>query len=270
MHKHPFHEYRQHAVEKSRVGHITKCYAAGGTVRREEAEEAAPTAQRAKRGGMMAEGKKAKHRADRVQRARGGRTKGKGATHVNVIIGGQKDNNPMPVPVPAPAPGGGPPMPPPAMDAGVGPRIGSPVPGGGPMPMIPRKSGGRVKNGPAYDEGIRAGTQVQHSDGKGATNTKANLDRGRPITFKSGGKVVSFHAKDKAVGAGSLAQHKKEHAAMGLTKRATGGRTEAPPYGEAMGPKLPGGAGTGESRIAQAGRARSRYAKPMKETNGAR
>lgn len=239
---HPFHEHKQHKVEKQRVGHITRGYASGGAVRHEEAEEAESTAKRAKRGGMMAEGKKAKHRHDRMPRAKGGRAKGKGATHVNVIIGGQKDNTPpMPVPVPA----GGPPMPPPGMGAmAPHPPIGSPPPGAGAVPMIPRKKGGRVKSGPAYDEGKRNGTQVQHSDGLGSTNTKANLDRGRPVTFKAGGKVVSF--------------------------RATGGRTEAPPYGKAMGPDLEAGVLTGEGRLKQAKRGASRYAKPMRETNGAR
>lgn len=311
MHKHPHHEHRQHKVERARVAHLTKGYASGGAVRHEEAEESEPTARKArKRGGMMAEGKKAKHRRDRAMRAKGGRAKhradggsaadpvpydqmskeerdrmndatnavgqgrakggrvgkGKGATHVNVIIGGQKDNAPMPVPVPA----GGAPMaaPPPAMGAGLAPHppISSPPPGAGAVPMIPRAKGGRVKDGPAYREGIRAGTAVQHSDGKGQTNTKANLNRGRPITFADGGKVES-------VGKGSLMQHAKEHARLKAEgkMRAAGGAVEAEGRGKmGGGPKLPGGVVAGESRIAQASRAKSRFAKPTREEDGAR
>jgi hypothetical protein len=104
--------------------------------------------------------------------------------------------------------------------------------------------GGAAKSGPAWDEGKKAGTQVQHSDGKGTTNTKANLDRGRVVTFKSGGKVKSFYAR--------------------------GGAVEAPGPGKGMGPDLESGSISGEARLEKAGRARSRYAKGMKETNGAR
>ena len=185
------------------------------------------------------EGKKAKHRRDRVTRARGGKVgHKKGATHVNVIVnGGGKE--PMPIPVPA----GGPPMPPPGMAPPPVAGLGGPPPGmppGGPPPgMIPpRARGGKVKSGPAWEEGRRDGTQVQPSPGKGQTNTPENLHRGRPITFSSGGVVKSF--------------------------RAYGGRTEAP-KGMGGGPKLPGGVVSGESRLVQAARTKRRYAKPIHE-----
>ena len=105
--------------------------------------------------------------------------------------------------------------------------------------MPPRARGGGVKSGPAWEEGKKSGTQVQHSDGLGHTNTAANLERGRPVTFMSGGRVRSFYAGGKVGKMGG-------------------------------GPDLPGGAVTGETRIAQAGRAKRGYAKPMKETDGAR
>lgn len=234
-HKHPFHEHRQNSVERSRVAKMTKGYASGGAVTcDDDGDEAMPAAKRKRGGAMMAEGKKAKHRRDRMPRAKGGRAnKGKGATHVNVIIGGQKDNAP---PVPIPVPAGGPPMPPPGL-AGMAPHptIGSPPPGAGAVPMLPRKKGGRVKSGPAYDEGKRNGTQVSHVPAK-EPDIK-NLGRGKPITFKSGGKVKSFYAKGGAVESSQ----------------------EVSPAS-----KLPGGVAGGEARLAQSARARSKFSKPMK------
>lgn len=247
---------------------MTKRYrASGGGVRCEEPEER-------KHGGKVkeldrgAEGKKAKRRGDRVTRAKGGRTTHgrnaeiemagmerearahggkvghkKGATHVNVIVNGG-DKGAMPVPMPPPAMAGPPPGPPPVAGLG-GPPPGMP-PGGPPpgMPPMPgRARGGSVKSGRAWEEGKRLGTKVQHSDGKGTTNTKANLDRGRAVTFATGGGVVSFN---------------------------TGGKVEAPGPGKGMGPKFEGGAAGGEARKEKMGRAKRGYASPMKETDGAR
>jgi hypothetical protein len=93
-----------------------------------------------------------------LARARGGRAKhkGKGATHVNVIIGhpgaGAAAGGVNPVP-PVVGPAGGPPMPPPGMPPG-GPPPGMPPglaagkpPGGIPPGMIPpRKRGGKVEH----------------------------------------------------------------------------------------------------------------------------
>lgn len=235
---HPFAEHRQNKVEKSRVGHITRGYASGGAVHGDEKQDRKLFGKMIREHDREPEGKKGKRRADRITRAKGGRVK-KGATHVNVIVNGGGDKQPMPVPVPAPAMAGPPPGPPMPPVAG----LGGPPPG---MPaMPPRARGGSVKSGPAWEEGRRLGTQVQHSGGKGTTNTPENLDRGRPITFKSGGKVKSFYARGGAV------------------------ESDGKP-GKQMGPKLPGGVASGETRIEQAGRAKRSYAKPIKEVDGAR
>lgn len=243
---HPYAEHRQHKVERSRVASMTsKCRASGGKVHADEAQD------RKLFGKMLKEvkdpeGKKAKHRRDRVMRAHGGKVGHgkKGATHVNVIVnGGGKE--PMPVPMPPPAMAGPPPGPPPGPVAGLGgPPPGMPPGAGGMPPMPPRARGGSVKSGPAWEEGKKAGTQVTHRSGMATTNTPENLDRGRQITFKSGGKVRSFYAK--------------------------GGKVEAPGPGKGMGPDLPGGTVAGETRIAQASRAKRNYKGPMKETDGAR
>jgi len=239
---HPFSEHRQSRVEKSRVASMTKnCRASGGRVHADEKEDRKLFGKMLKEHDKAPEGKKAKRRADRVTRAHGGKVGHgkKGATHVNVIVnGGDKGAVPVPMPPPAMAP---PPGPPPGPVAGLGgpppPGMGGPPPGMPPMP--PRARGGGVKSGPAWEEGKKSGTQVQHSDGLGHTNTAANLERGRPVTFMSGGRVRSFYAGGKVGKMGG-------------------------------GPDLPGGAVTGETRIAQAGRAKRGYAKPMKETDGAR
>lgn len=235
---HPYAAHRQSKVERERVRPITKnCRASGGRVGCEEADER-------KRGGKVEkrvhepEGKMAKRRADRVMRAKGGKVGKVGKKHstVNVIVnGGGKE--PMPIPMPSPAMAGPPPGPP---VAGLGgPPAGMPPGGlGGMPPMPPRARGGKVKSGPAWEEGIKAGTQVSHRAGKATTNTPENLDRGRQVTFASGGKVKSFFANGKP--------------------------------GKEMGPKNPGGVATGETRIAQASRAKRGYAKPMKEVDGAR
>lgn len=168
-----------------------------------------------------------------VKRARGGRTKAKHAkTNVNVIVAPQGGQHPpmpgpgagMPPPMPAP-----PPRPPMAPPPGPGGMPGAPPMGGAPMPgMPPRRtggrayaSGGRVADGPAYKEGIKNGTQVQHTDGKGDGK---DIGRGRVVTFWAGGKVES-------------------------------------PKGVAKATKLPGGSGGGEARLVKEKRAARDYAK---------
>lgn len=228
---HPYASERQSKVERSRVPHITRGYASGGVV------TAAPVAPKpnakASRPKFAVGGAVAPARQDRPNRARGGRTKSKG-TNVNVIIGSPAGANaapppgvagPMPVPVPvappprpvmAPPPGpGGPPM------AAAGP--------GGPPPGMPiRSSGGRayasggaVKSGPAFEEGKRLGTKVQHAPGK---MDGKDIGRPRVVTFKTGG----------AVNAQPTGQH---------------------------GPKFKGGAGGGIARIEKEERADKKYAK---------
>jgi hypothetical protein len=123
----------------------------------------------------------------RVNRASGGRTKGK--TTVNVIIGGQRAAAPTP-PMPPPpmaAPGPvGPPRPPPMMPPPPGgpPGGGMPIGGaplgaaGAPPPGVPpmlRARGGRVEVATAgkHDYG-KAGV---HSFGKGGTREGVSLKR---------------------------------------------------------------------------------------------
>lgn len=91
-----------------------------------------------------------------IARARGGRAKHKGSTHVNVIVapqGGAGAGGPPPGPSPqlaalaagAHPPMGGPPMPPPgAPPMGAGPMA---PPSGGPPPMPMRARGGKVMGG---------------------------------------------------------------------------------------------------------------------------
>lgn len=119
-----------------------------------------------KRGGRVRDREKAEARASGgevpgrafgggvISRARGGRSRAKGATHVNVIIQQPSGNTPVvPPPVIPPVGVGGPP---PAMKPpGAPPGVGGPPMGGMPMPpppglpppgMIPpRKRGGRIE-----------------------------------------------------------------------------------------------------------------------------
>lgn len=81
--------------------------------------------------------------------------------------------------------------------------------------------GGAVKSGPAWEEGLKNGTQVQHDDGKNDGN---NIGRGRQVTFWAGGKVEA-------------------------------------PKGVAKATKLPGGAGGAKARLAKEHRAERDYAK---------
>ena len=189
---HPFEEHKNHKVAKQRVGHILKGYAHGGAVVHQERASGGAVAARSE--ALRAEGKSAPHRVDR---AKGGRVKG---TTVNVMVapqGGGGEAKPVPVPVPA----GGPPpgMPPPGLGAGpppgpvvparppiIAPGAGGP-PGGMPPGMPMRAKGGRV--GAAWKEGVRNGTQVQHSDGK---NDGGLIDHHRAmLTRKRGGGVES-------------------------------------------------------------------------------
>ncbi len=152
-------------------------------------------------------------------------------------------------------------MPPPgAMPPGgaMPPRPMMPAPG---MPM--RARGGRIKDGPAFQEGLRAGTQVSHTDGK---SDGKNIGRGRVVTFKTGGGVIRpFRAGGGGVGqtsgtAGPGLPYKptykrtKEPLAPDVEGRAAGGKIESP-KGVAPATKLPGGSGGGEARLVKERRA---------------
>ena len=83
-----------------------------------------------------------------------------------------------------------------------------------------RAAGGRVKSGPAWKEGLRSGTQVQHAPGK---NDRADIGRGKPITYKTGGRIEASNRVEPAT-------------------------------------RLPGGSGGGEARLSKEKRARRDYA----------
>ena len=273
---HPHQEHREHLVSKSRVGHITRGYATGGAVHDDAKQDAEmlkakvkPSALKA-RGGKI-EGKSAKHRLDRgmPKRANGGKVgKKKGATTVNVIVaghGGQPGAPPGPPPgigaaAPTPMPPPRPPMPPPGM-AGPGMPPGGMPPGGPPMmprakggrvkggelehqnktssalPM--RASGGKVKNGPAWEEGLRNGTKVQHSSDKGEEMAEgAHMRKQRKeYNYKTGGAVKGVSVDEKPpIKVGE----------MGLS----GTKCDTSPF-----PKMKHAAGGGEGRLEKAKKA---------------
>lgn len=236
---HPHQEHRAHKVEKERVhelyGHkmpdkagtmaaahdVPSAYAKGGRVN-------APKA-------FADGGAVAKPRADK--RARGGGTKHKKGTTINIVNSGGHPAMPGPMagigaapPMIAPRP----PMPavPPGMPPG-GPPSLAPTSGPPGAPMM-RTAGGRayakggaVKSGPSWDESIKAGTKPHNSPGK---NDIKDIGRGKAITYNKGGavpmKMVSFMA------------------------RARGGAIESP-QGVDPKTKLPGGSGGGEARLAK-------------------
>ena len=145
-------------------------------------------------------------------------------------------------------------MPPPgAMPPGgaMPPRPGMPPPG---MPM--RARGGRIKDGPAFQEGLNAGTQVQHSDGK---SDGKDIGRGRVVTFWAGGKVgQTSGTAGPGVSYKPTSKRTKEPLAPEV-KRAMGGRAEAPKGVEAASKAMPGGAGGGEGRLTKERRAEKNY-----------
>jgi hypothetical protein len=269
---HPYNEHRDHKVQHSRVHHIAKGHASGGRVEHSDAAEDRKMVKAMVRPGALKEhGGAAKHRADRPNRARGGRTgkKHSGKTVVNVITHGG------PVPAP-PTPGGPPgagappitapvPAPPPRP-----PMAGPPgPPGPGPMPpMMPRARGGRVGatkgdstkpaptggggDGPAFKEGVRSGTHVSHSPNK---DDAKDIGRGKAITYAKGGKVPQTPTGTGNAGGGRRLV--SVWAGGSVPGRKTGGRI----YSEKgpMAPEFEGGAGGGEARLEKAKRARSHY-----------
>lgn len=196
---HPFNKFRQSNVERTRVGNITKGLKTGGRAVHKDAEQDKALIKNmlGKELGEIG-GVKAAFRADRPNRAAGGKVGKKATTTiVNVITGGAQQP-----PAPPPAPPMMPPPPPPP-DAGMppggpppgagGPPMGLP-PGGPPMPM--RARGGKVGAG-------SGGTKVQHDPGK--NDLGKNLNRPRVVTFATGGGVKSFTAyrgRNSAGGAG--------------------------------------------------------------------
>lgn len=135
-----------------------------------------------------------------AERARGGRTKGKG-THVNVIVAPQGAAAPPPPPVLPVPPAGMMPPKPPMMPP---PGAGGPPPMGGPMPppglmgapgapggmppglMPPRAKGGRVHADEAEDKDLIKKTLRE----EGLTRSDSEVKRAR------GGKITSIHDMD--------------------------------------------------------------------------
>src|SRR5882762_5482491 len=79
---HPFNEHRAHKHEKARVSHIVGSYASGGAVHSDEAEDRKMVKSMVRGSALKADGKKAKHRADRVSRTK--RDRGGGVTRLGV------------------------------------------------------------------------------------------------------------------------------------------------------------------------------------------
>lgn len=193
---HPFAAHREHHVEKQRVAHIAKHRASGGGVHSDEKQDRKLFKKMIAEHDREAEGKKSKHRRDRVARAKGGKVgkKGKGATHVNVIVGAQHPNAPAPMMAPH-APMAPPPAPPPAPPA-IPPAAMAGLAGGAPGVPPMRARGGALKSGPAYDEGRKAGTQVQHSPA--LSSTIKNMGRGKAVTYAKGGRVEAPQGVESA------------------------------------------------------------------------
>ena len=271
---HPFSEHRQTKKEHSRVAHITKAYASGGAVHADEKADVKLIKAKVKKTALKMGGEHPKHRADK--RARGGRTKMKKGTTVNIINSPGHAMGGAPMMPPGGMPGAMPPHPPmpPAMGAmppgapgAPPPAAMPPMPPGGAMPprpgMMPppgmpmRAKGGRVKDGPAWEEGLKSGTQVQHTDGK---SDGKNIGRGRVVTFRAGGSVgQTSGTAGPGVPYKPTYKRTKEPIAEEV-KRATGGKVEAP-KGVEKASRLPGGSGGGEARLAKQHRAERDYAK---------
>jgi hypothetical protein len=215
---HSHQTHRSHLVEKQRVSHITRGYAHGGKVHDDEAEdeklirkEVKPSALKKRAAGGRIEGRAAGGRLDR-----GGRKK-KGGTHVNVIVApgaGGAGATPVappspvgaaPVPVPPPRP---PMMPPGAPMAGPGMPPGMPPRAHG--GRVQRTSGGRIKNGPAWAEGLRNGTQVQHVPGNSDGERIAEHKGVKKVrTFAKGGSVYPHMRYGAGGGEGRLEKARK-------------------------------------------------------------
>ncbi len=188
---HPFQSHREDKIMGSRVAHIAKGHANGGAVSPAKAVHAHEKHMHKgeKETKLATGGAVAKPRLDRY--ARGGKVKPKGTTNVNVIITSPQSAEKPPADLPLVGAGMLPPTPP---VAAASPP--PPMPPGAP-PMLPpgmpmRARGGRISDGPAWKEGLKNGTKVQHTDGK---NDGDDIYRGRQITYKRGGAVEASNAK---------------------------------------------------------------------------
>jgi len=150
---HPYQEHRATKVEHRRVAHIAKGHKSGGAVEHgDEAADKSLVRRMVKKTAMRMDGGRVNGRADKPNRARGGRTKGHGKTNVNVIVGHPGPAGAMAGPGLVPPPMA--PRLPPGAPPGMGPA-GS-LPPGGPAGLPPgagapglppglRRAGGRVR-----------------------------------------------------------------------------------------------------------------------------
>lgn len=144
-----------------------------------------------------------------TSRARGGRTKHKSGTHVNVIVAPQGGNQApaggiMPHPIMPPGgPGAPPPMPPPGagappmmppggpMMAGARPPM-MPPPGATPPGMMPRKRGGRVSHSDEAEDKALVKKMVKGSALKAEGGRVGTLaDQGLTAARARGGRLAS-------------------------------------------------------------------------------
>lgn len=212
---HPFNSLREHKVQHSRVAHIAGGKASGGAVSAAAAVHAHEKHlhKGEKETRFAAGGAVGKSRLDRY--ARGGKVKGKAATNVNIVIAPQGGEQKPSLPPAMSAGVGVPPMPPPHPPM-------MPPPGGPPgmppgMPM-PHRDGGRayakggaVKDGAAWKEGRRNGTQVKNTPGK---NDTKDIVRPKQITFRRGGAVEASNAKGPKLTAGDNGEGRLQKAAL--------------------------------------------------------
>jgi hypothetical protein len=254
---HPLQKFRQSNVERSRVKGLTAGYKSGGAVKSKPGDKKAMFGKMQGKDLGRIDGEMAKHRADRPRRAEGGKVSSKkGPVVVNVITGGQQPVPPPPPMMPPPeamAPPPPPPGPPPGA-MGPPPGVGAggpPLPPPGGMPM--RARGGGVNSGTkVFAEGKREGTQVSHKPGK---SDLSDMNRKRVVTFATGGGVKSFTAavpmpKPRPEGKAPQPTDLYSPDQVKRLERAKGGPISSAAKGQ-MGPKLPGGAGGGEARLAK-------------------
>lgn len=258
---HPYQEHRSHLHEKARVGHITRGYATGGGVHSDEAEDERLIRKEVKKSALKrASGGRIEGRAAGGRLDRGGRKK-KASTNVNVIVASHPGPGtpppgpgagigagagPMPVPPPRPpmAPPGGPP--------GMAGPPGMPPPGGPPMirarggrvgkaghakggelehqnktaSALPKRArGGGVKDGPAWKEGLRNGTKVQHTEGNNAARIIEEHKGVKKVrTFATGGKVKGVSVDEKpAIKVGEMGLSASSRNPFPKMKHAAGG-----------------------------------------------
>lgn len=222
---HPFNQFRNHMVQKTRVPKIAGPMHSGAS-HSDAAADKELIRKMVKPTAMRADGGAVRHRADRParanggsvptpkprpagkepgpsdlyspadqkrlenQRARGGRVKG---TTVNVIVAPKQNDMPAAPPMAA-MPPPMPPKPPMAMPAPV-PPMGVQSGLGGMPPMPPRSDGGRAyKRGGAVSDSSKGGTQVQHSGNK---SDAQNIGRKAVITKATGGAIYSDGRKGK-------------------------------------------------------------------------